>query len=343
MAGRRIGVDLGSKPGCIGHMDQPFCIRNNGGQDQVVRKALCRGRVFADDMIAQPGKRPKRCRQCQVRREGVVDIGHPALRRVIGHLSGRAKPADPPAIDLDAPDPAEVDQVFCHVTVVCGLAACGAHGPRAGGQIGIGAVGMAGERFPEKGHAIAFHRLKPGDGGPHIRAEDLARIDQQDAVRPQPFARSVNLGDISARDAPNGAQPNLAARNPCARIPWRCCHGGMAAPLRRVCKAKRRCLPPWFQLACLRGAGHAPRRGMTLAQSAAELPKVSAQVGRGLEGIATEERIRAEAPGSSAPAQPVQVGAETARRATGWQRRSACCRGCGLQSGGQARWVRQSA
>ena len=69
-------------------------------------------------MISEPGERLQGCAERKVRRERVVDVCHPARDGVIRDLFGRPEAADPATIDLDIADPAEVDKMFGHMTIV---------------------------------------------------------------------------------------------------------------------------------------------------------------------------------------------------------------------------------
>ena len=60
-------------------------------------------------------------------------------------------------------------------------------------QLGIGLQCASGERLLEPGRAVPFEGRQTGGGGIDILAEDLAGIDQEDAIRAEPLARRVEM------------------------------------------------------------------------------------------------------------------------------------------------------
>ena len=118
------------------------------------------------------------------------------MRRDVRHLLRRPEAADAPAIDLDVADTAIFDQMLGHEAVVRRLAARRPDRPRPLAERAIGVVGGAVEGLLEEGDAIALHRVEPQRGGFDILAEDLARVDQQDALGAETFARRVDMEDV---------------------------------------------------------------------------------------------------------------------------------------------------
>ena len=81
------------------------------------------------------------------------------------------------------------------------LAAGGLEGPGALAEAGIGRERSGREGLLQPGRAVALERRQPPRRRLEIGAEDLAGIDQQDAVGAEALARRVELRDIGLERA----------------------------------------------------------------------------------------------------------------------------------------------
>ena len=129
----------------------------------------------------------------------MVHIGHPFRGGMIGDRLGRAKAADPAAVDLDVAHAAKIDQMFGHLPVMGSLAACDPDPCRRGTlrERVIGRQRLPAEGLLEEGDPVAFHGLEPGGSRFHVLDEHLPRIDQENAVGPQPLAGSIELKRVT--------------------------------------------------------------------------------------------------------------------------------------------------
>src|ERR1700722_8840914 len=127
----------------------------------------------------------------------MVDVGHPARDGVIRNLLGWPEAAYAATIDLDVVDPAEVDEMLGHMTVVGRLAAGRSHRLHAVTKFAIRAISGATERLLKKSDAVALHRVEPQRCCLDVLAEHLPGIDQQDTIGSETLARGVEMGDVA--------------------------------------------------------------------------------------------------------------------------------------------------
>ena len=150
-------------------------------------------RIFAYYVVFQPGIGLQRCRQCEMRGEGVIDVGYAAGCSIIGHPFGRSYSANAAAINLHVGDLAIVDELSGHVEIVGGLTAGNADLAAAGSKCGVGVIGASKKWFFKPNCIDGFKHGDAGCGAFNFFSEYLAGINEQGSVMSQSFAGRLKV------------------------------------------------------------------------------------------------------------------------------------------------------
>ena len=176
-------------------------------------------RELADAVIGETRIGLQRSAEGEMRREGVVDVGHAPVRGIVRDLLRWADAADAAAIDLDEADAAEVDEVARHGCIVRSLAAGELHLRRAARQGAIGLERAGLERLLEPDGTRRLQGGQPRGRRLDVLHERSGRHRRAGCRRGRvpPGRRQNALRPRRPRPRPIGPQPNLAARKPSAR------------------------------------------------------------------------------------------------------------------------------